>query len=101
MEQAARFCSQCGAANRSTQDLPGSSSMPEDSAHTTPPRRLTRSTRDKKLAGVCGGMANFFGVDSTLVRLIWLGLFLAYGAGAVLYLAAWAIVPRDTDVVTV
>ena len=48
-----------------------------------PPRRLYRSRRDRKLLGVCGGIAEYFGIDSTLVRLV-LVLFILVGGGGVL-----------------
>lgn len=58
-------------------------------------RRLYRSNRDKMLAGVCGGLAEYLNVDPALVRLIAVALFLlAPFAMAVLYLAAALIVPR-------
>ncbi|MFH0922534.1 MAG: PspC domain-containing protein [Candidatus Micrarchaeota archaeon] len=52
------------------------------------------SNTDRKLGGVCGGLAEYLGVDSTLVRLAWILLVLAGGAGILLYLIAWLILPR-------
>ena len=60
-------------------------------------RRLTRSTTDRKLAGVCGGLAEYFGVDSTVVRVLWAILTIIPGAivlGIVAYLVAWFIMPN-------
>jgi phage shock protein PspC (stress-responsive transcriptional regulator) len=60
-------------------------------------RRLTRSVTDKKIAGVCGGVAEYFGVDATAVRLVWIVLSILCGAvvgGVIAYLIAWLIVPR-------
>jgi phage shock protein PspC (stress-responsive transcriptional regulator) len=60
-------------------------------------KRLTRSTTDKKIAGVCGGVAEYFGVDATAVRLVWIVLSILFGAvvgGVIAYLIAWLIVPR-------
>lgn len=59
-------------------------------------RRLTRSTGDRRLAGVCGGLAEYFNVDSTMVRVV--VAILAVFAGAVVfgvlgYVVAWAIMP--------
>jgi phage shock protein PspC (stress-responsive transcriptional regulator) len=59
-----------------------------------PYRRLTLSVTDKKLAGVCGGLAEYFGVDPTLVRLIVVLLSLLGGTGVLLYGAAWLIMPK-------
>ncbi|QIG44182.1 PspC domain-containing protein [Nocardioides anomalus] len=63
------------------------------------PRRLVRRTDDKMLGGVCAGLADHFGIDPTLVRVLTV-LVTVLGAGTVViaYLAAWAIVPRDVDV---
>jgi phage shock protein PspC (stress-responsive transcriptional regulator) len=67
-------------------------------------RRLTRSLSDKKIAGVCGGLADFFKVDPTLVRVIWAVLAIVPGAivlGVLAYLVAWFIMPEeDTPRVT-
>jgi phage shock protein PspC (stress-responsive transcriptional regulator) len=59
-------------------------------------RRLYRSTMDRKLAGVCGGVAEFFDIDPTLVRV---GFVLAalFGAGEVAYIVMWIVVPNDDD----
>jgi phage shock protein PspC (stress-responsive transcriptional regulator) len=60
--------------------------------------RLTRSTTDRQLAGVCGGLAEYFGVDSTLVRVIWAILTVMPGAivlGVVAYLVAWFVMPAS------
>jgi phage shock protein C len=60
-------------------------------------RRLTLSATDRKIAGVCGGIAEYFGVDSTAIRLVWMVLSIVFGAvigGVVAYLAAWLIMPR-------
>jgi phage shock protein PspC (stress-responsive transcriptional regulator) len=51
--------------------------------------------RNKKLAGVCAGFARYIGVDTVLVRVIWLGLALCTGIGFLLYVAAWIVVPSD------
>ena len=59
-------------------------------------RRLTRSTTDRQVAGVCGGLAAYFGIDSTVMRLIWAILTIMPGAivfGVVAYLIAWLIMP--------
>jgi phage shock protein PspC (stress-responsive transcriptional regulator) len=63
-------------------------------------RRLTRSTTDAKIAGVCGGLAEYFGVDATPIRLLWVILSILCGAvigGVIAYLLAWLIIPRQYD----
>lgn len=58
-------------------------------------QRLYRSRTDRMIAGVCGGMAEYFAVDSTLIRLLWAALVLAGGVGFLLYLAALIIIPEQ------
>lgn len=61
---------------------------------------LTLSATDKKLAGVCGGLAEYLDVDSTVVRLIWVALSLVPGGiigGAVVYALAWIIIPKAPE----
>jgi phage shock protein C len=59
-----------------------------------PVRRLTRSGSDKMIAGVCGGIAEYFNVDATLVRVITVVLALFFGGGFIAYLLAWIIMPK-------
>jgi phage shock protein PspC (stress-responsive transcriptional regulator) len=72
--------------------------MPEGKAtRTASARRLARSTTDVKIAGVCGGLADYFGVDSTPIRVLWVILSLvpaAFIGGVLAYLAAWLIIPK-------
>ena len=49
---------------------------------------------DKKLAGVCGGIAEYFDLDPTLVRIIWLVLVLCCGIGVLAYLICWILMPK-------
>lgn len=59
--------------------------------------RLHRSSTDKMLGGVCGGLAESLGVDATLLRLAFVALtVLGAGAAAVIYVAIWALAPIDT-----
>jgi phage shock protein C len=60
-------------------------------------KRLFRSRTEKVLGGVCGGIADYFGVDPVLVRLLWIFFSLAWGAGIILYIIAWIIVPRNPE----
>ena len=76
--------------------------MPEGAVpqNVLPQRRLTRSISDKKLAGVCGGLADYFGVDATPIRLLWVILSILCGAGVVgliAYVVAWIIIPRAPE----
>jgi phage shock protein C len=66
-------------------------------------RRLTRSTTDKQVAGICGGLADYFGVDATPIRLLFVILSILCGAvigGLLAYVAAWMVIPRQDSVVT-
>ena len=56
-------------------------------------KQLMRSGHDKKIAGVCAGVAHYFDMDPTIVRVIWGVLAFGYGAGIV----AWIIAPVATD----
>jgi phage shock protein PspC (stress-responsive transcriptional regulator) len=56
-------------------------------------KRLHRSSTDRKVAGVCGGIAQYLGWDPTLVRLLWILLTLAGGSGILIYLILWVVMP--------
>jgi len=56
-------------------------------------RNLYRSKTDKKIAGVCGGIAEYLNTDPTLIRLIWILGTLLWGAGLIGYILAWIIIP--------
>ena len=69
---------------------------PEQPAPPPPARpRLERSRDDMMLAGVCGGVARYLGVDGTVVRIVTVGLVLLGGAGVLLYLAALLLMPEE------
>jgi phage shock protein C len=77
LQGAVNYCCQCGAALSKASPFK---------------RKLTLSTTDKKIAGVCGGLAEYLEIDSTFVRLIWVLLALA-GLGLIGYPIAWLIMP--------
>lgn len=58
-------------------------------------KRLTRSTTDRQIAGVCGGIGEYLGVDPMLVRILFLFLLLG-GEGLLIYGVLWLIMPEDT-----
>ena len=60
-------------------------------------KRLTRDVNNKKIAGVCAGIANYFDLDPTLVRVIWILLVCVAGTGVLAYLIAWAVIPEDSN----
>lgn len=57
-------------------------------------KRLYRSSDQRMLAGVCGGIAEYFGWDPTLVRVGWIVLTLLGGSGVLLYLILWLVMPQ-------
>ena len=59
--------------------------------------RIYKSSRDKVLAGVCGGVAEYFNIDPVIVRLIWVIATLAGGAGLLVYIIAAIIMPQDGE----
>jgi phage shock protein C len=77
-----RFCSRCGARTGL-------------GYATYQPRPLLLDKRNKKIAGVCAGLARYWGEDVTLIRVIVLALALTTGIGILGYFAAWIIIPSD------
>ena len=57
------------------------------------PRKLYRSGTQRMIAGVCGGLAEYFNVDATLMRVLFLLLAVFGGSGIVIYIVMWIIVP--------
>ena len=60
-------------------------------------KRLYRSSLDKKIGGVCGGIAEYFELDQSLVRMGAILLLFVAGTGFLAYLVAWVIVPLDNN----
>lgn len=58
-------------------------------------KRLYRSRYEKKIGGVCAGLADFFQIDVTVVRLIWVLLAVFAGTGILAYIIAWIIIPEE------
>lgn len=57
-------------------------------------KKLHRSKKNRVIAGVCGGIAEYFNIDPTLVRLLWVFFVLAAGSGILAYIIAWIIIPE-------
>ena len=57
-------------------------------------KKLYKSNTDKKLCGVCGGIAEYFDMDSTVIRLLWMFLVLFAGGGIIAYIIAAIIMPN-------
>ena len=58
-------------------------------------KKLVRSQTDRMIGGVCGGLAQYLGVDSTVVRLVFAVLLIFGGGGGVLYLILWLVMPEE------
>ncbi|MCC8029832.1 MAG: PspC domain-containing protein [Lachnospiraceae bacterium] len=58
-------------------------------------KRLYKSDDNRVLCGVCGGVAEFLGIDPTIVRLVWAILIIFVGMGLWLYILAAIIIPRE------
>lgn len=79
------FCAQCGKPSR-----------PDAPPRSEPARkRLVRAMNRKKIAGVCAGFADYFEVDVTLIRVLWLILAILWGFGFIAYIVAWIAMPKD------
>ena len=61
----------------------------------TATRKLYRSKTNRQVAGVCGGLAEHFNLDATLIRILFVVLAVLGGSGVVLYVAMWIIVPKE------
>ena len=60
-----------------------------------PAKRLYRSRTDRKIAGVCGGLAKYFGWDPVIPRIVFVALFLGAGTGLLAYLICWLVIPME------
>jgi phage shock protein C len=87
-----KFCYNCGAKQAETPPQ----SAPPPYVH----KRLVRSTNDRKLAGVCAGLADYFDIDPTIVRVLWLLATLIPGPNIIAYIVLWIAVPEGPTGVT-
>jgi phage shock protein C len=79
-----RYCYHCGAAQKPIAPPPPKPSKP-----------LRRSRRHKVIGGVCAGFADYFELDISLVRVIWLLVALLGGGGLIAYLICWIVIPLE------
>lgn len=63
-------------------------------------KRLYRSKTERKISGVCGGIAEYFDVDPTLIRLLWLCAIFFAGGGLFAYIVAIIVVPEKPEYIT-
>ncbi len=65
-------------------------------------KELKRSRTDRMIAGVCGGIGEYLGIDPNVIRLIWVGVSIfTVGTGILAYLLAWLILPEEAPPATV
>jgi phage shock protein C len=87
ISDAFRYCPQCGTGT-------GKDSLRCETGK--PARVLRRARDDKQIAGVCAGLARYFGLDVTLVRVLMVCLtFWPPGVGLILYIVCWIVVPQE------
>jgi phage shock protein C len=85
LDDTARFCTKCGAPTAKIVIAPACET-----------RRLRRILQGKKIAGVCTGYAEYFNMDVTLMRLIWIGLALVPpNIGLIAYIVSWIVLPKE------
>lgn len=86
LEEAARYCSACGTARQDPRPSTGERNR----------QPLTRVREGKRLAGVCGGVARYFDLDVTLVRILWILVTIFPPLpGIVAYIVCWVAMPQD------
>lgn len=61
-------------------------------------KKLYRDMDDKKIAGVCGGLAAYFNIDATLIRIVFVVLLLGYGSALIAYIILWIVMPEARTV---
>jgi phage shock protein C len=81
------FCAKCG--------TPVGGTAPQVESFDRVEKKLTRPMGSQWLAGVCAGFAKYFGIDVTLVRLLWLFTVILAGTGILAYIICWIVMPRE------
>ena len=64
-------------------------------------KRLTRSRTERWIGGVCGGIGEYFNLDPTIIRVLFVLLALIVGGGLLIYLILWLIIPLEPDTTAV
>ena len=86
------YCSVCGKPNPDDARICAYCGAPVAGA--TAERRLVRPRVGRRIAGVCAGVAQYYGWNLTALRIVWLLLFLFAGTGGLLYLIMWIVMPN-------
>jgi phage shock protein C len=95
-DEIARFCSQCGNLVAATTSSPSATvgSAPVSPYYQAP--RLTRSLKNRRIAGVCAGLGRYFDVDPTFVRILFVALFFFPLMPAIIpYIVCWIVMPLE------
>jgi phage shock protein C len=82
-----KFCYSCGAKQPEA-------AAPSAGSYYASAKRFVRSTNDRKIAGVCAGVADYFDMDPTIVRVVWLLATLIPGPNILAYIILWIAVPE-------
>lgn len=61
-------------------------------------KRLYKIEQGKKICGVCGGIAEFFNIDPTIIRVLWIILAFCFGGGILAYIIAAFVMPNKSDI---
>src|SRR5215475_15538698 len=88
--QGSNFCYYCGA-----KQAGAAAPQAAPAARPQGARKLMRSSTDKKIGGVCAGVASYLDLDVTLVRVLWVLAFLCGGTGLLLYVILWIVLPVE------
>jgi phage shock protein C len=86
-----KFCYNCGA-KLAGAEAGTPSAVPPPPAYAAS-KKLMRSSRDKKIGGVCAGLADYFDLDPTIVRVVWLLAIFFAGTGFLVYVVLWVVLP--------
>lgn len=92
------YCNHCGKANSDDARVCaycGVSLAGAPATVATAERRLVRPRTGRWIAGVCAGVARYYGWNASTIRLLWIVLFLFAGTGGLLYLVLWIVMPNE------
>ena len=93
-----KFCGQCGnlASAVASSSSYQASAQPQAQFVSAPSHQLTRSVRSRRIAGVCAGIGRHFGVDPTVVRVLFLAMFFCPVLPAIIpYIVCWFVMPLE------
>lgn len=95
MDDAARFCSQCGTATPNVAAAAAGSNTPPPGPD-QPYRPLLRLRSDRWIAGVCSGLARYWGIDPAIVRILFIALAICPVLPAIIpYIVCWIVIPQE------